>query len=80
MLFGGHCRIYTNTYIWMLIPIGAVVKNPPANARDAGYIPESRRSPGVGNGKPLQYSCLETLMDREGPGGLPSMGLRVRHG
>jgi len=64
----------------MLIPIGAVVKNPPANARDAGYIPESRRSPGVGNGKPLQYSCLETLMDRERPGGLPSMGLRVRHG
>ena len=38
---------------------GAVVKNPPANAgdaRDAGLIPESGRSPGVRNGNPLQYS------------------------
>ena len=44
-----------------------VVKNPPANAgdtRDAGLIPESGRSPGRGNGNPLQYSCLENLMDR----------------
>ena len=38
-----------------------VVKNLPANAedkRDAGSIPGSGRSPGVGNGNPLQYSCL----------------------
>ena len=43
------------------------VKNPPANAgdiRDAGSIPESRRSPGVGNGNPLQHSWLENPMDR----------------
>ena len=31
---------------------------------DAGSIPESGRSPGEGNGNPLQYSCLENLMDR----------------
>ena len=45
-----------------------VVKNPPANAgveRDMGSIPGSRRSPGVGNGNSLQYSCLKNLMDRE---------------
>ena len=39
-----------------------MVKNPPASAgdtRDVGLIPGSRRSPGEGNGNPLQYSCLE---------------------
>ena len=36
-----------------------VVKNPPASARDAGLIPGWGKSPGVGNGNPLQYSCLE---------------------
>ena len=46
---------------------GAVVKNLPAHAgdaRDMGLIPGSGRSPGVGNGNPLQYSCLENPMDR----------------
>ena len=44
-----------------------MVKNPPANAgdaRDVGSIPGSGRSPGEGNGSPLQYSCLENSMDR----------------
>ena len=44
------------------------VNNPPANAgdlRDVGSIPESGRSPGGGNGNPLQCSCLENPMDRE---------------
>ena len=44
-----------------------VVKNPPASAgdvKDPGLIPGSGRSPGKGNGYPLQYSCLGTLMDR----------------
>ena len=44
-----------------------VVKNPPANAgdvRNLGSIPGSGRSPGEGNGNPLQYSCLENAMDR----------------
>ena len=45
----------------------AVVKNPPANARDtedSGSIPGSGRSPGGRHGKPLQYSCLENPLDR----------------
>ena len=40
-------------------PGGSVVKNLPANARDAGLIPGSGRPPGEGNGTPLQYSFLE---------------------
>ena len=41
-----------------------VAQNPPANAGDMGSIPGSARSPRVGNGNPLQYSCLENSMDR----------------
>ena len=40
-------------------PGGSVVKNPPANTGDMGSIPGLGRSPGGGNGNPLQYSCLE---------------------
>ena len=48
-------------------PGGSVVKNLPANAedtRDKDLIPGLGRSPGVGNGNPLQYSCLRNPMDR----------------
>ena len=41
-----------------------MVKNLPASAGDTGSIPGSGRSPGVGNGNPLQYLCLENPMDR----------------
>ena len=41
-----------------------MVKNPPANAGDRGLIAGSGRSPGEGNGNPLQDSCLENSMDR----------------
>ena len=37
-------------------PGGSAVKNPPANAGDTGSIPGSGRSPGEGNGNPLDYS------------------------
>ena len=60
----------------------SVVRNLPANAgdtRDVGSIPESGKFPGGGNGKLLQYSCLENPMDRR-DGGLQSIGSqRVRH-
>ena len=55
---------------WLLIcecfPGGLMVKNLPASAgvRDKGSIPGSGRSPGEGNGNPLQYSCLKNPMDR----------------
>ena len=44
-----------------------MVKNPPAKAGDAGDTglnPGWGRSPGKGNGNPLQYSCRDSLMDR----------------
>ena len=47
--------------------VALVVKNLPANAgdlRDVGSIPGLGRSPKVGNGKLLQYSCLENPMNR----------------
>ena len=50
-----------------------VVKNPSDNAEDArgvDSIPGSGKSPGVGNGNPLQYSCLENSMDRRAFGAM----------
>ena len=47
--------------------LALVVKDLSANAadvRNSGSIPGSGRSPGEGNGNPLQYSCLESPMDR----------------
>ena len=52
-----------------------MVKNHPLSAGDTGYvgsIPGLERSPGVGNGDPLWYSCLEKSMDEE-PDKLQSM-------
>ena len=51
----------------MVSQVALVVKNPPDNAgdlRDTDLIPGLGRSPGEGNGNPLQYSCLENHMDR----------------
>ena len=45
-------------------PGGSAVKNLPANVGDASLIPGSGRSAGVGNGNPLQHSCLVNPIDR----------------
>ena len=55
-------------YGFLGFPGGSVGKEPTCNAedtRDMGSIPGLGRSPGRGHGKPLQYSCLENIMDRE---------------
>ena len=63
----------------MAFPGGSVVKNPPADAGDVGLIAGSGRSPGEGNGNPLQYFAWEIPWTDEA-GGLQSMGSqRVRH-
>ena len=54
-----------------------MVKNQPANAGatgEAGLIPELGQSPGGGTGNPLQYSCLESSMDRGVPVGSSPWG------
>ena len=48
----------------MGFPGGSDSKESACNAGDPGLIPGSGRSPGEGNGNPLQYSCLEKPMDR----------------
>ena len=64
-------------------PGGSLVKNLLANAGatvDVGSIPGLGRSPGVGNGNPLQFSCLGNLMDREARWATVHGGhKRVRH-
>ena len=63
----------------MGFPGGSEVKASTCNAGDLGSIPGSGRSPGEGNGNPLQYYCLENPWTEE-PGRLQSMGLqRVGH-
>ena len=54
---------------------GSDSKQSACNAGDLGLIPGLGRFPEEGNGKPLQYSCLENSMEEE-PGGLQSMGLQ----
>ena len=56
----------------MGFPGGSVVKNQPANAGVMGSIPGSGRSPGEGNGNPLQYSCLENPHGQRSPVGYSS--------
>ena len=72
MNLGKIIRLIWVNEIWQVAQLWAsqvalVVKNPPAKARDSrdvGSIPGSRRFPGEKHGNPLQYSCLENLMDR----------------
>ena len=60
---------YRNTFkeytIFRDFPRGSNAKESACNAGDPDMIPGSGRSPGEGNGNPLQYSCLENSMDRE---------------
>ena len=60
-------------------PGGSAVKNLPAKTGDTGSIPVSGRSPGGGNGTPLQCSCLGNLMDREAWRDAVHEITRVRH-
>ena len=53
--------LYLN--ICLGFPGGSDGKGSARNSGDPGLIPESGRSPGEGNGNPLQYSCLENSMD-----------------
>ena len=73
----------TNLIYFDASPGGSVVKKPSANAGDAkdvNLILGLGRSPQVGNGNPLQYSCWKILWTEE-PGWLQSVGLqRVRQG
>ena len=80
-------KIFTYLYLFLLsfcychcsgFPCGSSGKESTHNAGDLGSIPRLGKSPGEGNGNPLQYPCLEK--PTEEPGGLQSMGSqRVVH-
>ena len=53
-----------------------VVKNPLANAGDASSVPGLGRSPGGGNGNPLQYSCLKNSVDKRSLAGSSPWGCK----
>ena len=64
-----ECSLFCNwqKHLMLFPQVAKLVKNLPGNAEDArdmGLIPESRSSPGEGNGIPFQYSCLGNPMDR----------------
>ena len=63
MLLNYICIYNTHIYIYYF-PGGSDGKASGYNAGNPGSIPGSGRSPGEGNGNPLQYSCLENPMDR----------------
>ena len=59
--------MYEYIYIYIReleLPYSSDSKESSCNAGDLGSIPGPGRSPGEGNGNPLQYSCLENSMDR----------------
>ena len=55
---------YYHCYFFCSVPGGSDGKESACNAGDVGSIPGLGRSPGGGNGNPVQYSCLGNLMDR----------------
>ena len=75
LMFFFNCYIYLLRFLWWL----SGKKNLPANAGDRVSIPGLERSPGEGNGNPLQDSCLGN-MDRRNLAGFSPWGRkRVRH-
>ena len=60
----GLIFICVPSFMSVAIPGGPDSKESACSAGDSGLIPGSGRSPGEGNGNPLQYSCLENSMDR----------------
>ena len=64
---------------YQIFPCSSVGKESACNAGDLGSIPGLGRSPGEGNGNPLQYSCLENPMDRGAWWATVHGVARVRH-
>ena len=66
-MFGHNAGYDFSKRTYKVVDVGfrgcSVVKNPPANAVDAGLTPGVVKTSGKGNGNPLQYSCLENPMD-----------------
>ena len=57
------CMSFSVSFVFTFIDVG-IIQESACSAGDLGSIPGLERSPGEGNGNPLQYSCLENFMDR----------------
>ena len=66
-------------FIHLGFPVGSEVKNPPAISEDLDSISGPRRSPGEGNGSPLQYPCLGNPMDRGAWRATVHWAAKIRH-
>ena len=76
--FSWQSNIPLQTHIWAS-QVVQLVKNLPSHAGDTGdvsSIPGSCRSPGVGNGNPLQHSCLQKLLGQQSLSGYSQWGCR----
>ena len=62
-VWGGYPLWISTPLFWGVSPGGSEVKTSACNVGDLGLIPRSGRSPGEGNGNPLQYFCLENPME-----------------
>ena len=71
-----HSLNYVGLYLYKGFPGGSGVKNPPADAGDAGSMPGLGRYTGGGNGNPLQHFCLEKSHGKGNQAGLQSMELQ----
>ena len=79
LIFKSSLKIFVQRYTLVESSSGgSVVRNLPTRAGEVGSIPESGRSPGVGDGSSLEYSCLADPTGRgtEEPGGLQSVVLQ----
>ena len=63
-MYMGSLYIWEDIDMYVSYMVLQLVKDSPSNAGDASSIPGLESSPGVGNGNPLQYSCLENSMDK----------------
>ena len=61
---GQQTQVWFGNTLTPVFPGGSVGKEAAPSVEDPGSIPESERSPGEGDGNPLQYSCLENSMDK----------------
>ena len=76
---GAYLNIMKSIHGRPCLPGGSVGKESTCNAGDPGSIPGSRRSPGAGNGNPLQYPCPENPMDQRAWQATVYGVARVRH-
>ena len=75
--FPTSCMLAFSGFYWDVLVCGDFPGGKKIHLQCRSSIPGLGRSPGEGNGNPLQYPCLENPMDR-GPGGLQSMGSQSR--